>query len=239
MAEVLEKVFQLEQQGYSDLEIIQILKQQGVSAKDINDALNQSKIKKTISSSTIQENLQPSIMVSENMPPSPETAAVQEPIVEKEYSKPIPPPTKYRPVEEETFQEETVPSPEQQLPITEEGYAYPTEGYSQFPAIDTEIIESMIEEIVAEKFEDFKKKSGDVPEFKQWVQRYLANLEDRLKRIEASIDQIQSLSIQKINEYGRQIKSLSSSMENVEDAFTKMVNPMFDAVKELQKIKKK
>ena len=45
---VLEEITQMKQQGFADNDIVNSLQQRGVSPSEINDALNQSKIKSAV-----------------------------------------------------------------------------------------------------------------------------------------------------------------------------------------------
>lgn len=69
---VLDQVTDLKNQGMADGKIVSTLREQGISPKQINDALNQAKIKSAVSSSGQSDEMEPSIM------PAPQNPNVQQ-----------------------------------------------------------------------------------------------------------------------------------------------------------------
>jgi predicted nucleic acid-binding Zn-ribbon protein len=62
------------------------------------------------------------------------------------------------------------------------------------------------------------------------------SIEERVKRIELSIDRLQAALLSKVNEYGRSVKDLGAEMTSLESALGKILSPLVDNVKELGKI---
>jgi len=205
-------VMNMLQQGMSDMEIIRQLTDSGYSPVQITDALNQAKIKKEI---TGTEGLQPSILQTAVPMPTPREV-------------PVPRPTA------------AAPSPMQMAPTME--YQYPTYPY-QYPTaepvqpkIETEAIEEIAEEIVNEKWLEIKSKVSDVIEWKTYADKRLSSVDDRIKRIELSMDRLQGALLSKVQEYQRDIKNLGSEMAALEGAFGKILTPFVENMRELGKI---
>ena len=116
-------------------------------------------------------------------------------------------------------------------------YAYPTYQEEQAPPkIETEAIEEIAEQIVDEKWQEVKTKISDVIEWKSYADRRINSIDERIKRLESSIDRLQAALLSKVNEYGRGIKELGSEMNSLEGALGKILSPLVDNVKELGRI---
>jgi hypothetical protein len=70
---LLEKINSMKQSGMSDMQVVNTLKEEGITPREINEALSQLKIKSAIGSSESNTGLEPSIMQNpaENMVPQP------------------------------------------------------------------------------------------------------------------------------------------------------------------------
>ena len=168
----LDKVSQLQSQGLQDPDIAKKLKDDGHSPQEINDALNQAKIKSAVSQ-------------------SPESQMQQQPL--QQTAQPIPQ------QDHQQFQPPKQQAPQQQEPQThnqeqqsqEQEYFYPESQaygedafYPQQSAIDPNTITEIAEQVLSEKFEEFKEKTGDVSSLKTEIQDKIENLDERLKRID-------------------------------------------------------
>jgi DNA-binding transcriptional MerR regulator len=170
----IESVLVMVQNGMSDMDIIKRLTESGYSPVQITDALNQAKIKKEISGT---EGLQPSIM--QQIPvPSPRQAPVPSPTMDMSMQAPS------------------------QVNISAEypayPYQYPTQSQEQ-PKMDTEVIEEIAEEIVNEKWGEIKGKISDVIEWKIYAEKRISSVDDRIKRMEASMDRLQGALLSKVH----------------------------------------
>jgi hypothetical protein len=210
----IESVLAMIQQGMSDMDIIRKLTETGYSPVQITDALNQAKIKKEISGT---EGLQPSIM--QQAPPIPVPSPRQAPIPTPTMEMPIP--------------------ASGQLSITTEypayPYQYPTQEAMQ-PKMETEAIEEIAEEIVNEKWGEIKGKISDVIEWKLYAEKRIVSIDDRIKRMEASMDRLQAALLSKVQEYQRSVKDIGVEMAGLEGAFGKVLTPFVDNMRELSKI---
>ena len=233
MTPVLDRIMQLQSQGLQEQEIIQTLQNEGTSPKEIEESLNQAKIKTAVSQ---QEPTQQQAMPSpEQMQQPPQTQEMQQSIMNSNQEAP------------QQMQEQAMPSPEQmqQTQPTEtyqDYYAQTPQAYSdqayypQQGISDTETITEIAEQIVLEKIQEQNKKTGDIASFKTQTTEKLKDLDERLKKIEDSIEQLQQAVIQKIGEFGETTEFIHKDLENMHDTMSKLMNPLVDNYKELKKI---
>ncbi len=114
------------------------------------------------------------------------------------------------------------------------GYQYQQQTSAQ--GSDIETIEEISEEIVNEKMSEIKGKVENMMEFKQAMETRLNDIDERVKRIEINIDRLQAALIGKVQEYSKNIRDLGSEMRAVETAFSNILNPLVDNIKELNVI---
>jgi len=236
MPSALETAIKLSQSGKKDLEISSEMKEMGFGAREINEAINGVKIKKSITEKPISgveemgEEMEPSIM--EKAPEEEvEVPRPLQPAKEKYKAPEAAEQAEYYPPEAAAPYYPQYPQPQQQP-------QYYTEQ-QQPPGVDIELIEEIAEETVNEKFNEFKAKIGDVPAFRQATERRIEEIEERLKRIEINLDKIQISVLGKIKEYGENVKTLSGEMQTVESSISKIINPLISNVKELSEITEK
>jgi hypothetical protein len=243
---VLEKVTQMKKRGLSDDQIIQSLRDERVSPKEIRDAMNQSQIKSAVS---MNEEMEPSMMEA----PSPEQEAPVSPQKEsqpQEYTQ-----GSYVPKTKE-IQEEEVYAPQQNsqqqdyyAPQTQQQYAPQQqaqysqqeyqpqeyqEGYAQpyQEAISTDTIIEISQQVFSESMKNIQKKMDEFNEFKTLSQVKVDNALERLKRIEAIIDKLQISILEKIGTYGKSLDDIKKEMSMMQDSFSKIVNPLVDQSEE-------
>jgi len=247
MPNALDDFLKLEKEGKTDAEIVTALQEKGFSDQDINDAINQSSIKKAVNS---PEGMEPSIMQQQ-----PEQQEMDIPV-------PVPISGKKKRTQKEEAQDaqQAIVSPhtaeyqyaaapqQQQAPMYDYSQQYQQPysyggGYSPQQAssqgVDVETIEEISEEIVNEKISEVRNKVEDLIDFKQSVSTRMNDSDERLKRIELNMDRLQAALISKVQEYSRNIKDLGSEMRAVEGAFSNILNPLVDNIKELNAITEK
>ncbi len=221
----IDEVLRMMQGKIGDADIIRKLTDEGYSPVQISDALNQAKIKSEIA----PEGLTPSIMTRQ---PSPPQMQISRPPVTVPRPTAVPPQVQPQPQRpQQSVEEQAFPNP----------YAYPSYPTYQQPETqqqkaDTEAIEEIAEEIVNEKWLEVKNKISDVVDWKTYAERRIDSLDERLKRIELSLDRLQAALLSKVQEYGRDVKNLGSEMGSLENAFGKILNPLVENVKELRSI---
>ena len=225
----VDDVLKMMNAGMNDADIIRRLTDEGFSPVQISDALNQAKIKQEIAPAGIQQTAQQPMtpLPPPQMPPvQPQiprpTAQIPKPIA-------VPPQMPSAAKPSASLEEQAYPYP----------YTYPS--YPTYPQtepqkIDTEAIEEIAEEIVNEKWLEIKNKISDVIEWKNYAEKRIDSVDERLKRLEISLDRLQAALLSKVQEYGRDVKDLGSEMGSLENAFGKILNPLVENVKELSRI---
>lgn len=258
---ILEQVTELKGKGIPDQEIIGKLKEQGISPKEINNALSQAKIKEAVSSEGNQGGT-PSMMGPEKG----ETLPTEGSISDEDL---MPPPSpsgfqarqkKLGPMHKEVSegQEEYVPQPMPQSQVQEQGeYSqspyqqqygegnYPQEyaggyegyeagypGYASQGVSDTDTMIEIAEQVFSEKTKAIQKQLEDLNEFKVLMQAKIDNISDRLKRIEINIDTLQAEILEKVGSYGRGIEGVKKEMSMMQESFGKVVNTLADKAEE-------
>lgn len=225
------EVLSMQNEGKNDAEIIKVLTEKGFSPTKIVEALNQAKIKKTVSG---EEAKTPSIIESFEEAPKPTTQAeIMAQTQQKQRVQPIQPSPQQPRIVEET------PAPTMQLQPQEEAYPYAYPTQEETPRIEAETVEEIAEEVVNEKWEEFKKKLGDIPEWKRLTENKLESINERIKRTEDMLDKIQLSVMGKVQQYSQNVKDLGAEMRSLETGFSKILDPLIDNIKELKKITEK
>jgi len=292
---VLEKITEMKREGMPTNQIIQNLKEQGISPKEINESLSQSEIKSEITQENVfpetpemhlnpavnnmgqpqnfpnqQPNLDipqrpippeqitqqatpqatPQTNSSVEMQPSLGSSPQAQPITQ-EYQQPeLPQQASYQ--QEPVSQLQTQGFPTQEIdqgvqpPVQEfsqpeygqdQGYSdYSYPEYQPSQSTDIETINDISSQIVEEKTKDFKKELASSTRFKKETEDKVKELNNRLTKIETILEELQIAIIRKIGGYGEDIKNLSKEMKATQNSFSKIVDPLTDNIKELQKI---
>lgn len=198
---VLDQVIQMRNQGIPEEEIINHLKDQGVTPKAISDALSQAEIKSAVSSET-------------NEAPYPESF--------NEYPQtynanaPYPNANVYSP------QTQEMPKP---YNAPQEEY-YPMEGYQEYApeqGVSSDTLIEISEQVFAEKIKKIQKQIDILNEFMVLAKTKIENNSERLKRIEETFDRLQSAILEKIGSYGSGLESIKKEMSMMQDSFGKIV----------------
>jgi len=249
----LDKVMELQRQGISDTEISRQLQNEGVSPAEISNSMNQAKVKNAISPSAAPEGapaqpameMQQSIMqggADQGMATgTPEQSGQPAAAPTQPMTQEVPaagPPMQMPP------QDMTAQNPEiYQAPQPQDNYyqqtpqAYDDQGYyAPAAGADTETISEIAEQVVSEKFNEYKAKTGDMVSFKNSIQEKVSDIDERLKRIENSIEKLQQAIIGKVGEFGENSAMIHKDLENLHGTMSKMMNPLVDNFNELRKI---
>ncbi len=210
---------QMRQQGMQDEQIIEELQQQGISSVEIQNSLNQANIKSAINNQNEfaeESGMQPSI----------------------NYQNPEPQYTPQQP--EEQYSENYYQNPSQRnYPVTEQNYPqnYGTETPQMY---DNQTLVEIAEQTFLEKIKPVQDKINQFNEFKVLTETKLENIEDRLKRIEKIIDNLQISILEKVGSYGGDISGIKKEMGMMQESFQKMINPLAQhSILEKEKISSK
>ncbi len=233
MASALDAVLMLKQQGLSEAQIIDQLKQQGFKPKEILDALNQAKVKE-MASQDVLEGMQPSILsqeTNEQVPqPTPEPAQLQVPTPSTQQTQPA-----QQPMQMPT----PVPQPQAQAEIETmpmQTQMHQPMFYEFEQATPTETIEAIAEQIISEKWEQFRQEVGDIAEIKKNFDDKINIINARLDRLEKSFDRLSLMFAERIKTQERTIERFTKEVTSIEQAFQKVLNPLFDNIRKLSEI---
>ena len=206
---VLDQVIKMKNQGTSEGDIVNSLSQQGVSPREINDALKQAQIKNAVSNSgEMEEGMQPSMMPEGEIPI---------PTNEQVYT-----PTNYK---QQTYQEQPyVSSVQEQYTPQEQQYYAPQEGTYAPSGIDADTIIEIADQIVSEKLKRFQNQVEASSEMSTLLQARVENISERLKKIETTIDKLQIAILEKVGSYGQNLESVKKEMSMMQDSFSKMIS---------------
>jgi hypothetical protein len=233
----LEKVMELQGQGLSDADISTQLQNEGVAPTEINDSLNQAKIKNAVSppenaGQQPAPEMQASIMQNQEQQPAaiPAQPMTQEVPAQQAQQPQQPAPEIYPPqVAAEQPQEDY---------YTQTPQAYGQDYYAPQGGVDTETISEIAEQVATEKLNEFKKKTGDLVSFRNTIQDKVDDIDDRLKRIENSIDKLQQAIVGKIGEFGESNAMIHKDLDNLHGTVSKLMDPLMDNINEMKKIAK-
>jgi len=242
---ILDQVTQMKSMGKSDAEIIQVLQSQGIPPKDIQDSLSQAQIKNAVAGNySAMQGMQESII---DNPPEPDTYYPQ--YSEQQYAPasqytPAPqqpmeitPPIETYPLQQQdpSYQYQQAPY-QQDYPQPEANYSpyqnypqeeYPTESYAP-ETNDTSTIMEISEQVFTDKIKKVEENLNTIEEFKTITESKVETMEQRLKRIESTIDQLQISILDKIGSYGQNLSSIKKEMSMMQDSFSKVVDPLLD-----------
>ena len=206
---ILDQIMQMKSQGVPDEEIINELSQQGISPRQINDALKQAQIKSAVSNNYgNDEEMQASMMPREETP-SPE---------QETYQPNYQPQQQYAPQQEEVYQPQMQQGQEQ---------SYQPGGYEQYaPAgIDTDTVMEIADQIFSDRIKKFQKQVDSLTEISTLLQTKMENISERFKKIETVIDKLQLAILEKVGSYGRNLEGIKKEMSMMQDSFSKMISP--------------
>jgi len=233
----LDRVIEMQKKGISDEEIFTQLQHEKISPSEIRDSLNQARIKNAISPTEQTQEMQESIMpnpagqsmrAEQQASMQPTTQKTQSPTQQVQTPAPeiYPPETQNQEPPQDNYYQETPQAYSQQ------------DYYAPQQSLDTETISEIAEQVTTEKLNEFKKKIGDIASFKTTIQDKVDDIDDRLKRIENSIDNLQQSIIGKISEFGENNAMIHKDLDNLHGTVSKLMNPLIDNYNALKKIAK-
>jgi hypothetical protein len=187
---VLREIIEMKKQGKTEEDIVNTLKEAGVTPGEIINALNQSKIKSAVTNEQGK------------------TQGADE--------------NTYVPQPQEEYSQNYAPEPSQAIYQPEQQEYYPQENYESYPQeTNTNTIMEIAEQIFFEKIKKIQKQVETMNEFKNLHQAKVENIDERIKRIESTIDNLQGAILEKIGEYGNNLQSIKNEMGMMQDSFGK------------------
>lgn len=219
----IERIVEMKKNGISDSGIVNTLKSEGVSQKEIDSFLSQANIKSAVEETEDikapqdldqldtkkekmveeYEGMQPSMLNTEQ-DPHPQS---------QEY-----PPQQYNspqaPQYDQQPQQYSNNSPGQQ---GYEQYSYPSSGVS------ADTISEISEQVVSEKLSSIKDQLEKAIDSKSLMESKLSSLDERLKRMEKIIDRLQLSVLQKVGDYMTNVEDIKQELAETQKTFKALV----------------
>lgn len=217
----LDQIKQMQQTGLSEQEISNNLLEQGITPKEITDAFAQAKIKEAVEreesfpegpvGSSLGEGSPESSLGEEQSP-----FLTSETYVPSSQEMPLP----YSP--QEPSYSQPYPQETPQPPFEETESYYPQEGYGSPGAeFGTDTIIEVAEQVFEEKIKKLSQQISNFKEFSAIAETKFSNFENRLKKIESIIENLQIKILEKIGSYGQGLESIKKEMSMMQDSFSK------------------
>jgi seryl-tRNA synthetase len=106
-----------------------------------------------------------------------------------------------------------------------EGY-YPETYYQQ--AMDVETVREVSRQVVEEELSKIKAELVGITKLKTELSFQVQNIDNRLVRIESTMQELQTAILKRIGSYGEAITDISKELRATQDSFSKMVNPIMN-----------
>ncbi len=100
------------------------------------------------------------------------------------------------------------------------------EEYYSGGGFDTSTIIEISEQVFSEKIQKIQNGIDELSEFKKISESRLEHLNERLRKIEMMIDNLQLSILQKVGSYGGNLDNIKKEMGMMQDSFRKMVAPV-------------
>ena len=201
----LDQIRQMKQEGFSEQEISDSLREQGISPNSITDAFSQARIKDVVEG---ENKMQENDFISREIPLGPETPS------------PFSTPETYAPQE---MSQTPYYSPQESPYSQQETESYsPQEGFTgDQGGFGTDTIIEIAEQVFEEKIKKLSQQISNFKEFSAIAETKFSNYENRLKRIESIIENLQIKILEKIGSYGDGLESIKKEMTMMQDSFSK------------------
>ena len=97
-------------------------------------------------------------------------------------------------------------------------------------------MQELIEAAIEERFQKMLEKFGDLGMWKERTSRDMISIKQELIRTQDRFHQLQKAVLGKVAEYNDNISSVNSEMKALEKVFEKIIEPLTNNIKELQRI---
>jgi hypothetical protein len=217
----VEDIMKLKREGRQDQEIAYILEQRGASQKEIQEALNAAQIKNAISKPESPNNYQ---TISVNNPKESNPSQIQE-----MYNPYEPSPMENAPSNESappTYPEEyqtPYPQDSQGTPPAQENYS--PQEYPQYSASSAspELMDELIDQVITQKLSKITDRLEKALDFKNIIETKVDYLQDRLKRIESTIDRLQLSVLQKVGDQLTGLDDIKKEIQETQKSFKSLI----------------
>ncbi|MBU2590192.1 MAG: hypothetical protein KKA65_00860 [Nanoarchaeota archaeon] len=133
-------------------------------------------------------------------------------------------------------QEEEIPVPS---PTSEEQIQMPSMQMPSMPqqsSLGYDEMQSIVEEIIDEKWRDLVTSIGDVSSWKSQFSDDLEGTKQEVLRLQSRFDAVQAALTGKVSDYESAMRGLSQEMKALEQVFGKILEPLTSNIKELKRI---
>lgn len=238
----VERIMQMRNQGMTEPQIAQALREEGLSPREINESLSQSQIKSALNANPEYTSMQPAQQIQTPQPPQMQPSimpqdnrdhqAFQQTTQPTALQQPYPEqPSQEAPAEpsypDQQFQEQPYPEQPYPEPYPEQSYDY----YPEYQSADVETMSDVAEQMIEEKTQDIKKKLATLLKFKENAGLELEKLNEKVEKMEQAFNILQSAILKKIGDYGEDVKNISKEMRATQDSFSKLINPIVDNIR--------
>ncbi len=208
---VLEEVQNMQQSGADEQTIISRMQEQGVSYRDISDALAQSKIKAAVGGG--QYGLNQAAEVGSS------TFEGQNPGLQ---------PSMMGAPQNSTDGQEFYPTYDQNAGQQGQaqqfsGYDYSGGGEYASSAVSSDTITEISEQIVSEKLSEVRRKMEKIISSKTELDAKTEAIEERLKRIEKIIDALQTSVLRKVGDYVTNVEDIKKELIETQKTMGKVL----------------
>lgn len=232
---LLNEIKRMQSEGKTEQEIISSLRQQGVSPREIVEALSQSKIKGAVVGESTPE---PYAAPMQQAQQSEQEALLPQASQEAGYPDGIPAaeqPIEYIPSQQATTEQPMPYAPAQpSQPQPSQGQYQEYQQYPQAIGISPDTITEIAEQVVSEKLSTLRQDLKTIIDLKTTLGTKLSLLDERLKRIEGIIDRLNISIMQKVGDYMTNIDDIKKELIETQKSF-KSLNPSLDLTKDRQK----
>jgi|SRR3989344_7059581 len=234
---VVQKINEMKNQGLSTGQIIQNLRQAGVSPKEINEALSQSQIpnQNYMQNFDRQPGQIPTPDYQNQMDRQSEMSSTDD-MQQSSLSISNEQETPYQPYSPQEQIPQRMPGPSQQFPMQQQEYyqEYTQPDYQTYPeytpshGLDIETITDLATQIIEDKMQEMKEGITNFARFKKQIGEQIIQMEEKLERLNTTIQELQMAIIRKVGEYGENIEYISNELRATQDSFAKVINPLMD-----------
>jgi len=228
---VLTDIKRMQVEGKTDVEIISTLKQQGVSPREITEAISQSKIREAVAGESPYENPEAALMPAPAQEPQAQATQQQNEMMPSVAQQPAQEaysqypqqgtenyPQQYQPAQAPQQQVQYPPQYPQQYEPQYQTY----QPQPQMGSISPDTITEISEQVVAEKLAPLRKDIEKILDLKTTMETKMEYLDERLKRIEKIIDRLQLSIMQKVGEYITNIDDIKKEITETQKSFKAM-----------------
>src|SRR3990167_2873794 len=110
-------------------------------------------------------------------------------------------------------------TPERLMPSVLDSSQQPQESYSYPQGISIDTINEISEQVITEKLSPIKNKIEEISSFKNVIESKMDHLDERLKRIEKTIDRLQLSVLQKVGDYMTNVEDIKKELIETQKTF--------------------